>query len=110
MEKQLQHWEKVVEFEGSKLRLKKLSPFEFPAFKTSFAKATSDNDPEGIAKSYEMMVTWVEVEIAGIWVKLYDKASQNFVINTFNNPSISNQLVDVILTEVIMPIFMNTVE
>jgi hypothetical protein len=110
MERQLQHWEKITEVEGIKFRIKKLSPFEFPAFKTSFAKATNDNDPEGIAKSYEMMVSWVETEIAGVWVKVYNKTNQTFVIDKFNDPMLSNKLIDVILTEMVMPLFMSTAE
>lgn len=105
-----QHWQKEIEFKGLKFKLKKLSPFEFPAFKTTFAKATNDNDPEGIARSYEMMTTWVLTEVVGAWVPVYDKASGAFTVDSLNDPSVANELLDLILTDLIMPLFMSSTE
>jgi len=106
----LQHWEKEIELKGMKFRIKKLTPFDFPAFKTVFAKSTSDGDPEGIAKSYEMMTGWVETEIMGKWTKVYDKASKQFIVDLLNDPIVANELIDLVLTDLIMPLFMNTAE
>lgn len=105
-----QHWEKEIDFEGMKFRLKKLNPFEFPAFKTAFAKATNDNDPEGIAKSYEMMTSWVLTEVLGAWVPVYDRASGTFTIDQLNDPAVANDLLDMVLADLIMPLFMRSTE
>ena len=105
-----QHWQKEIKFKGLKFKLKKLSPFEFPAFKTTFAKSTTDNDPEGIAKSYEMMTSWVLTEVAGAWIPVYDKSSGAFTVDSLNNPAESNALLDLILSELIMPLFTSSTE
>jgi hypothetical protein len=105
-----QHWQKEIKFENMRFKLKKLSPFEFPAFKTSFAKATNDNDPEGIAKSYEMMTSWVLVNLMEAWVPVYDKSSKSFTIDSLNDPYLANNLIDLVLTDLIMPLFMNSTE
>jgi len=109
-EVKLQHWEKEIELDGMKFRIKKLTPFDFPAFKTVFAKSTTDGDPEGIAKSYEMMISWVETKIIGEWTKVYDKKSGTFIVDKLNDPVLANELVDLVLTDLIMPLFMNTAE
>jgi len=107
---QKQHWEKEIEFKGMKFRLKKLNPFEFPAFKTVFAKSTNENDPEGIMKSYELATSWIESEIIGKWAKIYDKASMTFIIAELNDPMVANELIDLVLTDLVMPLFTNTAE
>ena len=109
-EVKLQHWEKEVELNGMKFRIKKLGPFDFPAFKTVFGKATNENDPEGIAKSYEMMTTWIESKIIGEWTKVYDKKSGGFVIEALNDPMVANELIDLVLMDLIMPLFTSTAE
>ena len=108
MEKQ--HWQKEIELEGKKYRIKKLTPFEFPAFKTVFGKSTNDNDPEGIAKSYEMMTGWIESEIMGEWTRVYDKKSGQFIIDELNDPKLANLLIDSVFTDIVMPLFVNTAE
>jgi len=105
-----QHWEREIEFEGNKFRIKKLSPFEFPAFKMAFAKATSDGDTAALSKIYETIATWTEVSFAGIWVPIYDKSSVTFVVDTLNDISKINQLLDLVLSELILPLFLNTAE
>lgn len=105
-----QHWEKEIEFRGNKFRIKKLTPFEFPAFKTVFAKATSDTDTVALAKVYETIATWLEVSIASVWMPAYDKASGVFTVDYLNDISLTNQLLDLVLTDLIMPLFMNTAE
>ncbi len=105
-----QHWEKEIEFDGNKFRIKKLSPFEFPAFKTVFAKATSDGDTDALAKVYETVATWLEMEVASIWMPIYDKSGQIFTIDSLNDISKINQLLDVVLSDLIVPLFLNTAE
>lgn len=105
-----QHWQKEFEIGGVKLRVRKLSPFEFPAFKTAFAKATEENDAEGIGKAYETMSTWLEYEFMGEWVKAYDKKQGQFVVANLNDAIIANKLIDYMLVEIITPLFLNTAE
>lgn len=107
----LQHWEKEIELEGKKYRIKKLTPFEFPAFKIAFAKATNDNDTDALAKVYETIASWLQSEVVGAWVPIYDKAGGKFVIKDLNDDIAKvNTLLDLALSELIMPLFLNTTE
>lgn len=110
MEKQ--HWEKEIEFDGMKFKLKKLNPFEFPAFKTTFAKATTDNDADGIAKSYEVMASWLLADITGTdtWIPVYSRGSGQFSVDTLNDPIKANKLLDIVLNDLILPIFLSSTE
>lgn len=105
-----QHHEKIIKIGDTELKMKKLSPFEFPAFKTIFAKATNDNDAEGIEQAYEKMTTWLLVEIGGQWIPVYDKNSKSFIVEELNNEKATNQLIDKVLEEIIMPLFLSTAE
>lgn len=105
-----QHWEKEIKFKGNTFRIKKLTPFEFPAFKTVFAKATSDGDTDALAKVYETIATWLEVNLAGIWAPAYDKVSGTFLVDNLNDVSNTNQLLDLVLSDLILPLFLNTAE
>jgi len=105
-----QHWEKEIEFKGNKFRIKKLTPFEFPAFKTVFAKATNDGDTDALAKVYETIATWLEVNLASVWMPVYDKHSGVFTLDSLNDISATNQLLDLVLSDLILPLFLNTAE
>lgn len=105
-----QHWEKEIQFNGSAFRIKKLTPFEFPAFKTVFAKATNDGDTDGLAKVYETIASWLETKVASVWMPVYDKTSKTFVVDYLNDISMTNQLLDLALSELILPLFLNTAE
>lgn len=105
-----QHWEKEIEFKGNRFKMKKLTPFEFPAFKTVFAKATDDGDTDALAKVYETIASWIEVNIAGAWMPVYDKTSKTFIVDYLNDISNSNQILDLVLSELILPLFLNTAE
>lgn len=105
-----QHWEKEISFNGSKFRIRKLTPFEFPAFKTIFAKATSENDSVALAKVYELIASWIETNLAGAWIPVYDKSSGTFIVDFLNDINKINDLLDLVLKDLIMPIFLNTTE
>ena len=107
---QEQHWQKEIEFNGNKFRIKKLSPFEFPAFKTVFAKATADSDTESLMKVYETIATWLEVYVASVWMPVYDKTSKTFTLEYLNDLGKINQLLDLVLSDLILPLFLNTAE
>jgi hypothetical protein len=105
-----QHWEKEIDFKGNKYRIKKLTPFEFPAFKMVFAKATNDGDMEALAKVYENIANWLEISLAGVWIPVYDKQSGIFTVDSLNDLSTANQLLDIVLSDLILPLFTNTAE
>lgn len=105
-----QHFEKTITVNDVELKMKKLSPFEFPAFKTVFARATEANDPVGIEQAYEQLATWLLVEIGGQWLPAYDKTNGSFIVEALNDTNATNQIIDLMLTEMIMPLFMSTSE
>lgn len=109
--KKEQHWEKEFVIDGVKLRVRKLNPFEFPAFQTSFAKAIDANDSEGIAKSYKTMSTWLEAEMpGGLWMPAYDKTTERFTVENLNDMATSAKLINYMIAEIITPLFQNTAE
>lgn len=105
-----QHWEKEIEFKGKKYKLMKLNPFQFPAFKIAYGNAINNNDPDAIAKCYEVMVGWVRTEIVGEDSPIYSKESQTFIVDELNDPMVANELIDAVLMDLIMPLFTNTAE
>lgn len=108
----MKHWEKVLELKDMKFKMKKLNPFDFSAFKMVYAKALNDNDPVSLSKAYKTLISWVEVETGMTgYISLYDSEADKFNLPVFNEqPLLVDSLVDLVLTDVIMPFMTATIE
>lgn len=104
------HHETVFEVEGVKLKLKKLGLAEFPAFKTIYARAIDQADAEGVSKAYMMLFGWLEQEVMGEWVPVFDKKKQEFMIAVLNDLSAADEIINILLSDVLAPLFLNTAE
>lgn len=104
------HYEKEFEVAGVKLKLKKLGLSEFPTFKTIYANAINEADAEGVNKAYTLLFSWLEHEVLGEWVPVFDKKSGQFMIEVLNDLTHADTIINVLLSEVLQPLFMNTAE
>jgi len=107
MDKQYQ---KVFEVAGVKLRLKKLGLADFPTFKMLYAKSVDSNDEDGIIKAYLMLYSWLEQNMLGEWVPVFNKKEECFSLDILNEVENADRIIDVLLSEILPPLFLNTAE
>lgn len=104
------HYEKVFEVAKVNLRLKKLGLADFPAFKTVYANAISEGDAEGITKAYLLLLSWLQHEVLGEWVPVFDKKKQLFMIDVLNDETHADTIINILLGEILAPLFQNTAD
>lgn len=104
------HYDKVFEVAGVKLKLKKLGLAEFPSFKTIYARAIDSADAEGVTKAYMMLFSWLQHEVLGEWVPVFDKKAEQFMVAELNDLQNADQIVTILLAEILTPLFLNTAE
>lgn len=110
MEKDKKHFQKEFEVAGVKLRVKKLGLAEFPAFKTIYGNAINNSDAEGTIKAYYMLFGWLQHEIMGEWIPVWNSVNEEFVIEKLNDPVNADTIINILITKVLEPLFQNTVE
>lgn len=103
-------YQKVFEVAGVKLRLKKLGLADFPTFKMLYAKSIEASDPEGVIKSYMMLYSWLEQEVLGEWVPVFNSKDQTFSVDILNEVENADAIIDILLSETLPPLFLNTAE
>ena len=103
-------YNKPFEVAGVKLRLKKLGLADFPTFKMLYAKSVDANDEEGVIRSYMMLYSWLEQDVLGEWVPVFDKKKEIFSIEILNEIENADRILDILLSEILPPLFLNTAE
>ena len=101
-------YQKEFEVAGVKLRLKKLGLADFPTFKTIYARAVTEADAEGVAKAYMLLYSWLEQNVVGEWVPIFDKSKNEFMIEVLNDLGNADEIVNILLSEILEPLFLNT--
>lgn len=71
---------KVINVEGVNIRLKQLKAPSVMAFLTVYGKGVEANDFTAIEASYEQLLGWIEAEVGGVWVPVYDKMSGDSMV------------------------------
>lgn len=104
------HYDKVFEVAGVRLKLKKLGLADFPAFKTLYANAINESDTDGIVKAYLMLYSWLEQEVLGEWVPIFNKKEESFSVEILNDPVNADTIINILLSEILQPLFLNTAE
>lgn len=104
------HYQKEFEVAGVKLKLKKLGLADFPTFKTIYARAVDQADAEGVAKAYMMLYSWVQHEVLGEWVPVFDSVKKEFTIDVLNDLSKADEIINILLADILAPLFLNTAE
>jgi len=106
----IKHHQKTFEVAGVKLKLKKLGLADFPTFKTIYARAIDEADAEGVAKAYMLLYSWLEYELVGEWIPAFNSTSQEFIVDKLNNLQAADTIVNVLLADILAPLFLNTAE
>lgn len=105
------HYEKEFTIKGVNLKLKRLGLTEFPSFKTVYARSIDAKDIEGMNKAHQMLFSWVEYEmVPGEWIPAYSTKEDRFVVDVLNDVIVADQIINTILSDILMPLFLNTAE
>jgi hypothetical protein len=104
------HYQKEFEVVGVKLKLKKLGLADFPSFKTIYARAIDQGDAEGVTKAYFMLFGWLEYELLGEWIPVFNKTKGEFAIEVLNDLAVADQIVNILLADILAPLFLSTAE
>lgn len=103
------HHEKVFTVNGVNLRLKKLGLADFPSFKTIYASAIEAKDIVGMTKAHNILYSWLEYEmLPDEWVPAYNAIEDRFVVDSINDIVAADTIVNILLAEVLTPLFLNT--
>lgn len=104
------HYEKTFEVNGVNLRVRKLRLTEFPSFKTIYATAIDSKDIEGLSRANEILLSWLEYDmLEGTWVPVYNTKTGEFVVDAINDTVAADTIINTVIAEVLMPLFLNTV-
>ena len=106
----MKHYEKEFQVAGVTLKLKKLGLTEFPAFKVIYAEGVDSGDAVKVANAYSILFSWLQYEVLGEWVAAFDKKTGEFRIEVLNDPAHADKILDILLSEVLTPLFLNTAE
>lgn len=105
------HYEKIFEVNGVRLKLKKLGLSEFPSFKTLYATAIESKDFEGANKAHNILYSWLLYEVLpDEWVPVYNAKEDVFVVDALNDVVTADKIINILLAEVLAPLFLNTAE
>jgi hypothetical protein len=105
----MKSYQKEFEVAGVKLKLKKLGIADFPTFKTIYARAVDAADAEGVAKAYMLLYSWLEQEVMGEWVPVFNKAKSEFTVDILNDLSNADEIVNILLSDTLSSLFPSTV-
>lgn len=100
------HYEKILEFEGKKFKIKKLDPFTFSAFKVTYSKALMGDDPEVLGKQNKILLSWILEADTG--VPIYDKDTDTMILESLKDFEKTIMLIELVTTEIIAPLFQDT--
>ena len=93
-----------------RLKIKRLGLADFPTFKTIYARAVDEGDAEGVAKAYLLLFSWLEHELLGEWVPVFDKKKELFTVDVLNDLQNADEIVNILLSDILAPLFLNTAE
>lgn len=97
--------QKTVVFNDIKFRLKEPNPVAFAAWQTQLATAMASDKTDKLTEAYKTMLSWLQIEMLGVWTDAWDSKKEAFGNETLNKPKVTMQLISVVMTEFIQPFF-----
>lgn len=90
----------TVTINNVKLRMKEVRAVEMMSFLTIYGQAVVNSDFDALDASYTQLLSWVEAEVNGQWIKIYDKQSDQCLVTAlqaeFAKPNFIMQLMPLI--------------
>lgn len=104
------HYEKEFKVRDKTFKCKKLNPFEFKAFQTTFGMALNTQDTKALAAGYQNMMEWLTYEVTpGNFVPVM-QSNGSFILPALNDLGYADEVINAMLVEVITPLFQSSVD